>query len=146
MTDEFVFVTDLTPTLLSLPGVDDHSRSWNGTTREQITGKDFSDFLSGDSDHIHIDSTAIGYELGGNRALFKGDYKIVFNRSASNDQAWHLFNIKTDPGERNDLSTTETERFAEMLSDYEEYARTNNVLPMPEGYDQMREIFRGVLH
>ncbi len=146
MTDEFVFVTDLTPTLLSLAGVDKHAGSWNGTTRERITGKDFSDFLSGDTDNIHTDSTAIGYELGGNRALFKGDYKIVFNRSASDDQAWYLFNIKTDPGESNDLSTVEAERFAEMLSDYEEYAKSNNVLPMPEDYDQRREIFRGVLN
>lgn len=145
MTDEFVFVTDLTPTILSLAGVANHGGNWRGNTKEQIVGKDFSKFLAGDAVNIHADSESIGYELGGNRALFQGDYKIVFNRSA-NDKAWHLYNIKTDPGESNDLSLGEPERFAEMLSDYEEYAETNNVLAMPEGYDQRREIFRGVLN
>jgi len=102
--------------------------------------------LAGETESIHADSFAIGYELGGNRALFKGDYKIVFNRSAVNDQAWHLFNIKSDPGETRDLAADEPERFTEMLSDYEEYVDTNNVLPMPEGYIQSREIFRGTLN
>ena len=146
LTDEFVFVTDLAPTILSLAGASDHAGNWNGRSIEKIIGKDFSSFLQGNAESIHNESTPIGYELGGNSALFKGDYKIVFNRSAVNDRAWHLFNIKADPGETNDLATVEPERFADMLSDYAEYVKTNNVLPMPDGYDQRREIFRGVLN
>jgi arylsulfatase A-like enzyme len=145
-TDEFVFVTDLAPTILSLAGVEGHSGHWKDKPVEEIVGKDFSRFLSNDDNDIHDASTAIGYELGGNRALFKGDYKVVFNRSAVNDQTWHLFNIKTDPGETNDLANDEPLRFKEMLNDYEEFVRENNVLPMPEGYDQRREIFRGTLN
>jgi arylsulfatase A-like enzyme len=142
-TDEFVFVTDLTPTILSLAGVEAHSGNWKDKPVEEIVGKDFSRFLSNDQNDIHDASTAIGYELGGNRALFKGDYKVVFNRSVINDKTWHLFNIKTDPGETKDLANDEPMRFKEMLNDYEEFVRENNVLPMPEGYDQRREIFRG---
>lgn len=145
-TDKFVFVTDLTPTILSLAGVEAHSGNWRDKSVEEIVGKDFSRFLSNDENDIHDASTAIGYELGGNRALFKGDYKVVFNRSAVNDQTWHLFNIRTDPGEVHDLANDEPERFKEMLNDYEEFVRENNVLPMPEGYDQRREIFRGALN
>lgn len=143
MTDEFVFVTDLAPTLLSLAGVEQHAGQWEGKTIEAIIGTDFSDFLRSEESAIHAETEAIGYELGGNRALFKGDYKIVFNRSATDDQNWHLFNIRTDPGEAHDLANEEPERFAEMLADYEEYASSNNVLPMPEGYDQRRTIFSG---
>lgn len=145
-TDKFVFVTDLTPTILSLAGVEAHSGNWRDKPVEEIVGKDFSRFLSNDENDIHDASTAIGYELGGNRAVFKGDYKVVFNRSAVNDQTWHLFNIRTDPGEVHDLANDEPERFKEMLNDYEEFVRENNVLPMPEGYDQRREIFRGALN
>jgi len=143
MTDEFVFVTDLMPTLLSLAGVEQHAGEWGGKTIEAIIGTDFSSFLRSEASSIHTESEAIGYELGGNRALFKGDYKIVFNRSATDDQNWHLFNIRTDPGEAHDLANEEPERFAEMLADYEEYASSNNVLPMPEGYVQRRTIFSG---
>ena len=145
LSDEFVFVTDLTPTILSLAGVENHGGNWHGDIKEQIVGKDFADFLSGEVEDIHPAASPIGYELGGNRALFKGDYKIVFNRSALNDQAWYLFNIKTDPGESHDLAAEQPERFDKMLKDYEEYASSNNVLPMPEGYDQRREIFGGPL-
>jgi len=144
MTDEFVFVTDLTPTILSLVDLAKHNGNWKGNSIEEIIGTDFSEFLQGSESDIHSESQAIGYELGGNRALFKGDYKFVFNRSAVNDRKWHLFNIKTDPGEARDLEQIEPERYAEMLADYEAYESSNNVLPMPEGYIQRREIFRGV--
>ena len=144
--DEFVFVTDLAPTILSLAGIRNHEGNWRGNTIEEMVGTDFSSFLTGNAESIHAESTPIGYELGGNRALFKGAYKIVFNRSAVNDQTWHLFNVKIDPGETSDLATEDPERFAEMLADYEAYVEANNVLPMPEGYNQRREIFRGVLN
>jgi len=146
MTDEFVFVTDLAPTIMSLASVENHSGNWKGKDIEEIIGKDFSSFLTNDDEAIHSASNPIGYELGGNRALFKGDYKIVFNRSALGDQNWHLFNIKTDPGEANDLALEDPDRLAEMLTDYEEYVETNKVLPMPEGYSQRREVFRGALN
>jgi arylsulfatase len=146
LTDEFTFVTDLTPTILSLAGLEQHSGSWKDSPIEEIIGLDFSDFLAGDESEIHSDEQAIGYELGGNRALFKGDYKLVFNRSAINDQNWHLFNIKTDPGEAHDLANEQPQRYQQMLKEYEEYASRNNVQPMPEGYDQRRAIFRGGLN
>ena len=139
--DDFVFVTDLTPTILSLAGIEAHSGSWSGKPVEEIIGKDFSGFLANTENDIHDASTPIGYELGGNRALFKGDYKVVFNRTAINDQTWHLFNIRTDPGETNDLAADEPIRFKEMLRDYEIFVLENNVLPMPKGYDQRRQIF-----
>ena len=144
-TDEFVFVTDLTPTILNLAGAENHAGSWNGKAVEQIIGKDFSGFLNAEAASIHDESTPIGYELGGNQALFKGDYKLVFNLSAPADRAWHLFNIKSDPGEANDLAEAEPIRFAQMRADFEEYVRDNNVLPMPEGYVQGRQVFRRAL-
>jgi arylsulfatase A-like enzyme len=145
-TDEFAFVTDLTPTILSIAGIENHNGSWKGAAIEEIVGADFSDFLVDDSLNIHEQFKPIGYELGGNRALFKGDYKVVFNRSAANDQNWHLFNIKIDPGETTDLATEQPELFEEMLSDYEDYVEVNGVLPMPEGYIQRRQIFSGGLN
>ena len=143
LSDEFVFVTDLTPTILGLVDIDNHGGDWNGREVEQIVGTDFSAYLSGASFRIHEESEAIGYELGGNSALFKGDYKIVINRVAQNETDWHLFNIKIDPGETDDLAARQPELFSELLSDYEAYEEMNNVLPMPEGYNRALTIFRG---
>ena len=133
LTDEFVFVTDLAPTILSLVGLEKHQGKWQDKEVEPIIGKDFSAFLAGHDATVHDDSHPIGYELGGNSALFKGDYKIVINRTGQNDSDWHLFNIKTDPGETTDLAQQMPDLLEGMLADYEVYVQTNNVLPMPEG-------------
>lgn len=144
LSDEFVFVTDLAPTILSLAGVNDHGGSWQTREVEPIVGKDFSSYLQGRAGPIHTASEPIGYEMGGSGALFKGDYKIVINKFEQNESEWHLFNIKTDPGEANDLAEAEPELLAEMLADYEQWASSNNVLPMPEGYNRARTILPGL--
>ena len=143
LSDEFVFVTDLAPTILNLAGVNDHGGSWQTREVEPIVGKDFSSYLQGQAGPIHTASEPIGYEMGGSGALFKGDYKIVINKFEQNESEWHLFNIKTDPGEANDLAEAEPELLAEMLADYEQWASSNNVLPMPEGYNRARTILPG---
>lgn len=144
-TDEFVFVTDLAPTLLKLAGVESHAGSWQGQDVETIVGADFSGFLAGSATEIHDDSKPIGYELGGNRALFKGDFKIVINRSQPNETGWHLYNIKTDPGETTDLALQQPALLEEMLADYAAWELANNVLPMPEGYDRSGAILGDAL-
>ncbi len=99
---------------------------------EPIIGKDFSAFLAGEDATVHDDSNPIGYELEGNSALFKGDYKAVINRTGQNDSDWHLFNIKNDPGETSDLAQDMPALLEEMIADYAIYVQTNNVLPMPQ--------------
>ncbi|MEC8949443.1 MAG: arylsulfatase [Pseudomonadota bacterium] len=145
MTDEFVFVTDLAPTILNLVGIDAHDGSWLGREVERIVGVDFSEFLAGTSSQVHDDFDSIGYELGGNSALFKGDYKIVINRTGQSETQWHLFNIRTDPGETRDLAQEQPALLEEMVIDYENYAQANNVLPMPEGYARTRAILGDAL-
>ncbi|MBL15234.1 MAG: arylsulfatase [Gammaproteobacteria bacterium] len=145
MTDEFVFVTDLAPTILNLVGVDIHDGSWLGREVEPIVGVDFSEFLAGASSQVHDDFDSIGYELGGNSALFKGDYKIVINRTGQSETEWHLFNVRTDPGEARDLAQEQPALLEEMLADYESYVQANNVLPMPEGYNRTGRILGDAL-
>ena len=145
MTDEFVFVTDLAPTILNLVGIDAHDGSWLGREVERIVGVDFSEFLAGTSSQVHDDFDSIGYELGGNSALFKGDYKIVINRTGQSETKWHLFNIRTDPGETRDLAQEQPALLEEMVIDYENYVQANNVLPMPEGYARTRAILGDAL-
>lgn len=143
LSEEFVFVTDLAPTILSLAEVNNHGGNWQTRVVEPIVGKDFSSYLQGQAGPIHSASEPIGYEMGGSGALFKGDYKIVINKFEQNESEWHLFNIKTDPGEANDLAQVEPKLLAEMLADYEAWASSNNVLPMPEGYNRGRTILPG---
>ncbi len=143
LSDEFTFVTDIAPTILGLVGISDHEGNFNGEVVEPIVGSSFADYLAGTTEQIHSPSEPIGYELGGSSVLFKGDYKIVINRFEQNETEWHLYDIKEDPGETTDLIYEMPELFAEMLSDYESWEEANDVLPMPEGYNRERAIFRG---
>ncbi|MAY35692.1 MAG: arylsulfatase [Spongiibacteraceae bacterium] len=129
------YVTDITPTLLALSGA-----RTPAPTFEPITGKNLRPLLQGTREDVRTENDVIGYELGGNAALFKGDYKIVLNRSPVGDDTWRLFNIRRDPGETRDLATAERERLQSMLADYNAYVRDNNVLPVPDGYDQRRQV------
>ena len=95
---------------------------------------------------IHPNNESIGYELAGNAALFRGNYKIVFNRGPIGDDRWHLYNIALDPGETHDLASREPALLQEMLGEYERYVDHNQVLPVPIDYDARVQVMLNGLH
>ncbi len=115
----FSFVTDITPTILSVAGVAAPGHRYAGKPVESMIGHNLKPLLHGESDRVYGTEDAVGYELAGHAALFQGDYKIVFNRSPLGDDRWRLFNIVEDPGETHDLAAEMPSRFQQMLSAYE---------------------------
>ncbi|WP_328804419.1 arylsulfatase [Sphingopyxis microcysteis] len=132
-------VSDILPTLTELAGVAGHGGRWQGKDVEPVTGRSLVPMLTGATDSVHGD-TPLGYELSGNAALFKGDYKLVRNLAPTGDGKWRLFDLKSDPGETRDLAAAQPERFAAMLADYRAYAKANGVLDMPAGYTANEQI------
>jgi len=132
-------VTDILPTLTELAGVAGHGGQWQGRAVEPVTGRSLVPMLTGATDSVHGDSP-LGYELSGNAALFRGDYKLARNLAPTGDGKWRLFDLKTDPGETRDLSAAQPERFTAMLADYRAYAKANGVLDMPAGYTADEQI------
>lgn len=135
----FTHVTDIVPTLLEVAGVPAHNGEYQGRAVEPLIGSSLVPVLRGAADRVHPEDQAIGYELSGSAALFKGDYKLVKSLRPVGNEQWHLYNIVTDPGETIDLQAQMPERFQSMQADYAEYVRVNGVLPMPVGYDYMRQ-------
>ncbi|MBI1261888.1 MAG: sulfatase-like hydrolase/transferase [Rhizobiales bacterium] len=129
-------VTDLAPTILQMAdvGADDLAGAM------PMTGRSLEPVLTGQRDQVYGPDDLIGVEVSGNAALYKGDYKIVRNVAPVGDGIWRLFNIAVDPGETNDLSASEPERFAELKADYATYAKNMGVLEMPEGYNSRVQI------
>ncbi|MDH3818530.1 MAG: sulfatase-like hydrolase/transferase, partial [Myxococcales bacterium] len=140
ISNAFTYVTDLAPTILEIANVKPPTGSYAGREVHHISGKSLVPLLTGNAARAHAPDEAIGYELGGNAALFKGDHKIVKDRGPVGDDEWHLFNFWTDPGETRDLKEEMPDLFAEMMEDYRVYARDHQVLPVPDGYDQRREV------
>ncbi|SEH19382.1 arylsulfatase/uncharacterized sulfatase [Sphingopyxis sp. YR583] len=141
ISDGLAHVTDILPTLTDLAGVSDHGGSWQGKAVESVTGRSLVPMLKGAPGSVHGDEP-LGYELSGNSALFRGDYKLVRNLAPTGDGRWRLFNLKTDPGETRDLAAVEPDRFTAMMADYRAYAKANGVLDMPAGYTADEQINR----
>jgi arylsulfatase A-like enzyme len=134
-------VTDILPTLTELAGVEDHGGSWKGKAVEPVTGRSLVPMLGSAAGSVHGDDP-LGYELSGNSALFRGDYKLVRNLAPTGDGKWRLYDLKSDPGETKDLSAAEPARFDAMMADYRAYAKANGVLDMPAGYTADAQINR----
>ncbi len=139
------YVKDLPLTLLELAGTQHPGTDYKGKSVEPPTGKKLTPLLNGTQKAIYQDNDIIAYEIGGNAALIKGDYKIVFNRGAGNDARWHLYNITLDPGETQPLEGADPARLRALLEDYEHYVRVNGVIAVPEDYEQRRQVLRNGL-
>jgi arylsulfatase A-like enzyme len=131
----FTHVTDIVPTLLELAGIAAHGGTYQGRPVEPMVGRSLLPVMQGKAGLVHAANQAIGYELSGNAALFKGPYKLMRNLVPGGDGKWRLYDIERDPGETHDLAAELPSLFAAMQADYAAYALKNGVLTMPEGYD-----------
>jgi arylsulfatase/uncharacterized sulfatase len=138
--DAFSWVTDIVPTMLQLANVKAPDGFYQGRSVEPIVGHSLLPLISGSVDRVYGVDEAIGYELGGNAALFKGPYKILKNRGPIGDDAWHLYHLENDPGEANDLKDVEPLVFESLMLDYRQYVEENGVLPVADDYDQRRQV------
>ena len=132
-------VTDVAPTLLSWAGVASHEGRFKGERVEAMSGKNLLPLLEGRANMVRASDESLGYELSGNKVLFRGDFKLVSNLAPVGKGQWQLFNLREDPGETRDLKVQAPQLFESMLRDYEAYAKANGILPMPDGYEPRRQ-------
>ncbi len=130
------FVTDVTPTIYDYAGI--APARWNGPVA--MTGKSLKPALTGAALRTHAEETPVGMEVGGNAALFKGDYKLTRITLPWSDAQWRLYKLATDPGEVNDLSAQEPARYQAMLADYARYEQEMGVLQLPDDFNPHRQV------
>jgi arylsulfatase len=127
MTNEFVHVRDIMPTILDIADVT-HSLNFDGRTVRPMQGQSVLDFISGATNTPYAGSSQVGYELFGLKAFFDGDWKILNMPPPFGTGEWELYNLSEDPAETIDLSSTHTEKFEEMIKMWERYKEDNTVL------------------
>jgi len=132
----FTHVTDIAPTLVALAGGDPSTPA----PLEPMTGKDLTPMLTGAADTVRSADEPLGYELSGNAALFKGNFKLVRNLPPYGDGQWRVYDIAADPGETTDLAVRAPALIAALKADYAAYARADGVLAMPAGYSAPDQI------
>lgn len=127
ISNTFLSVADIAPTLLEAAGIPNHNGSFEGRKVQPITGKSWLGYLRGVRDRVYSPHDAIGGELFGSRALRQGDWKLT----DPGDGAWRLFNIANDPGETEDLSAVEPDRKDALARLWDDYAKDVGVV-IPE--------------
>ena len=133
-------VTDIVPTLLDLARVPAPGPSYRGRPVERLAGRSLLPVLTGAATSARTAEDAIGYELSGNAAFFQGNLKLVKNLPPVGDGAWHLYDLRNDPGESRDLQLQMPDAFGAMQAGYGAWAAAHGVLAIPEGYSPARQV------
>ncbi|MCA0900595.1 arylsulfatase [Microbulbifer agarilyticus] len=130
-------VTDITPTLLDYLDI-----SATPLSQEEvaITGRSLLPVIQDEAKYTYGPDEAVGLEVAGNIALFKGQYKLTRNLPPYGDGNWQLFDIHADPGESNNLASTEPMILNALKEDYKTYATSVGALEMPENYHSVDQI------
>jgi arylsulfatase A-like enzyme len=134
-------IADIMPTLLEIAGTT-YPKEYKGNVLPPLIGKSWIKVLAGESESPRTQSDYLSWELFGNRALRQGDWKLRWEIKPLGKSEWELFNLATDPAERNDLSAENPEKLKEMLVLWEKYMAENNVIlpsrsPFEGLYDQL---------
>jgi arylsulfatase A-like enzyme len=130
VSQSLAWITDIAPTILQLAGAVD--------LPSDMVGKSLISVLQDERASVRLADEIIGYELGGNKALFQGDYKLVYNRFRGQEPQWQLFNISADPGETQNLASAKPQLFVELKAAYAVWAEQNGVVEVRPDYDQGR--------
>jgi arylsulfatase len=96
-----------------------------------VKGRSLLAFLQGRTSSAYSPDDAIGWELGGRKALRKGDWKIVYANAPWGKDTWELYNLAEDRTEQNDLAASHPAKLAELLADWRRYVADNGVLEIP---------------
>jgi arylsulfatase A-like enzyme len=133
LVNSFVYVTDITPTILELAGVS-HPSTYQGHDVHAVMGQSLNPLLNGTMEKIHPDDEAIGGEMFNNTSVRMGDWKAT---SYGYPPQWKLYNMATDMGENTDLASQHPDILEKLITAYDKYAQDVGVIiPRGEKFEQ----------
>lgn len=130
--DQFVYVSDIAPTVYELLDVEPPA-VFRGVEQRPITGRSFASVI--DDPAAPAANTLQYFEMAGSRALVSGDWKAVCRHKPGADfetEPWELYHLGRDPSECNDLAAAEPEKLAELTDLWWAEAERHGVLPLDE--------------
>jgi arylsulfatase A-like enzyme len=122
-----VHVADLLPTVLDAAGVPYEAG--------EFYGRSFMPVLSGANTNTYGADDSFAFEVSGNAALYRGNWKITRNSLPRGDSQWRLYDLAIDPGETTDASAKNPDVFQSMLAEYKKYSEEVGVFELgPDEY------------
>lgn len=132
--DGFTTVMDITPTVLELANVKHPGSDYKGRNVAVPRGKSWARYILGEREHVHDEQTVTGWELFGQQAIRKGDYKLLYVPPPVGDDKWLLYNIKKDPGEVHDIADEEPAKLNELLDHWAEYVAETGLIEINKDF------------
>jgi arylsulfatase A-like enzyme len=123
-------IMDIPATILDAAGVS-HGNTFEGKQVAPMQGKSLAPVLNSTSQSVRGPMDWNGWELFGNRAIRQGDWKLLWLCKPFGTGQWQLYNLKTDPGETEDLASAQTKVRDQLIRHWNEYTKANNVI-LPE--------------
>jgi len=123
----FFHVRDIMPTILDLVKIVSPEKFKDREVRP-LQGKSVLDLFAGKSESPYAEANQVGYELFGMKALFDGEWKILWMPPPFGKGEWELYNLEKDPAEINDLGNKYPEKVMRMIDLWKQYKKENNVL------------------
>ena len=130
--DQFVFASDIVPTIYELLGVDP-PETRDGLTQLPVTGHSFASVL-GDAAAPATNEVQY-FEMAGSRALVAGEWKAVCKHQVGADydtEPWELYHLAHDRSETKDLAEAEPERLRDLIAQWWVEADRHGVLPLDD--------------
>ena len=127
----FATVLDFAPTFLALAGVE-YPREHRDRALPLLAGESMLGLFNDTSQTVHGSDYVVGFEIFNRRALFRGDWKIVYANAPWGSGGWELFNLAEDPTEQSDLAVSQPAQFKDMLAEWARYMQRNGVILAPD--------------
>jgi len=116
-------VCDIFPTVLDLIGVS-RQEIYQGNKLAPLYGISAIEFLAGNDDLVRNTTIdPLHFEMIECRAIINGKWKAMMLQAPyASDSVWQLYDLSTDPLEKNDLASQEPEKLLELTKEWDEYA------------------------
>jgi arylsulfatase A-like enzyme len=132
-------VADVMPTLLEIAGASYPATS-RGHETPPLFGKSWGAVLSGKAESPRTSDDVLAWEVFGNRAVRRGNWKLRWQVKPFGKGDWELFDVAADPAERKDVAAENPGTVKEMVTLWDAYARTNHVvLPSRTPFETMEK-------
>lgn len=130
--DQFVYVSDVVPTIYDLLGVTP-PQTYRGIEQLPVTGHSFATVL--DAPDAPATNTVQYFEMMGSRAIVADGWKAVCKHLPGNDfqtEQWELYHLATDFSECTDQAALQPQRLTAMIDLWWSEAEKHGVLPLDD--------------
>ncbi|QUR66767.1 arylsulfatase [Mycobacterium spongiae] len=138
MRNQFVYVSDIAPTIYDLLGITP-PQTYRGIEQLPVTGHSFAGVI--DDPGASATNSVQYFEMMGSRAIVADEWKAVCKHVPGADfdtEPWELYHLATDWSECVDLAGEQPERLKELIELWWSEAEQNGVLPLD---DRTMELF-----